>query len=226
MTDARAIGGRDDVRDGRRAVAEDSKTRTPNRWGEGARLREEILVAAGRLLAESGREESLSLRAVAREVGIAAPSIYLHFKDRSELVTAVMREVYGHLLAEMRHIRSLEPADDPVSVLHALAYGYCRFALENPRRYRLMFGVEQIEMPMAQLAGHPVHEVLEVWTEAVGRCQRPGEGPSKLPAERKAILLWAGLHGIIGLWSAMPVAPDLENIYGVADDLVDSLLAG
>jgi AcrR family transcriptional regulator len=151
----------------------DYRTRTPNRRGEGARLRDDILVAAGRLLAEAGREESLSLRAVARAVGIAPPSIYLHFKDRSELVDTVMRAAYGELAAEMRRVRSRERIDDPVGALRAVAYGYCRFVLENPKRYRLMFGVEQIEMPRERLAGHPVHEVLDVWTQAVDGCPRP-----------------------------------------------------
>ncbi|MET7479095.1 TetR/AcrR family transcriptional regulator [Streptomyces sp. NPDC005648] len=210
-----------------------SEPRTPNRWGEGARLRGDILAAAARLLAESGREDALSLRAVAREAGIAAPSIYLHFKDRSELVAAVMRGAYGAHAAELRRTRLLEPAGDPVDALRAMAHGYCRFALENPARYRLMFGVEQIETPAApgptghRLPGHPVHEVLDEWTLAVDACRKAGpEGNGRLSAERAASLLWAGLHGIVGLWSAMPLAPDLESMCGLADDLVDSLLTG
>ena len=58
------------------------------RRGQGDRLRTEIVDAASRMLAESGEVGELSLRAVAREVGIAATSIYLHFRGLDELVLA------------------------------------------------------------------------------------------------------------------------------------------
>lgn len=42
------------------------------------------------------------MRAVAREVGISAPSIYLHFKDRTELVAEVARRAYARLIEDLR----------------------------------------------------------------------------------------------------------------------------
>ena len=72
-------------------MAETFKRRAPSQWGEGGALKEEILAAAARLLAESGREEALSLCAGARAVGIAAPSSNLPFEDRPELVATVTR---------------------------------------------------------------------------------------------------------------------------------------
>ena len=56
-------------------------TRARNRRGEGARLRDDIVAAAVALLDETGDQAAVSLRAVARRVGIAAPSIYRHFAD-------------------------------------------------------------------------------------------------------------------------------------------------
>ena len=48
--------------------------RSRNRRGEGHQLREELIEAASELLARGTSEEALSLRAVAREVGIAPTS--------------------------------------------------------------------------------------------------------------------------------------------------------
>ncbi|MEK8169920.1 hypothetical protein NKH77_09260 [Streptomyces sp. M19] len=48
----------------------------------------------------------------------------------------------------------------------------------------------------------------------------------KPSADRRAVLLWAGLHGTVGLHFAMPVAPDLDGICLLADELVDTILAG
>nr|WP_062986055.1 TetR/AcrR family transcriptional regulator [Nocardia anaemiae] len=124
-------------------MTREAKRRTPSRWGEGAVLREEILSAAARLLAESGREGDLSLRAVAREVGISAPSIYHHFKDRTELVAEVTRRAYARLIEELQQVSAAE--DDPRRALQAMAQVYCQFAIDNPRHYRLMFGIERVE---------------------------------------------------------------------------------
>jgi AcrR family transcriptional regulator len=146
------------------------KARTPNRWGEGGKLREEILLAAERLLGEAGREEALSLRAVAREVGIAPPSIYLHFKDRAALVETLMAKTYGEFTAELRAVGVRHPADDPEGAVRSMALWYGRFARENPARYRLMFGVEQTVLPLERLAGHPVMKLIDVWAHAFAAC--------------------------------------------------------
>ena len=65
-------------------------TRRRNARGEGERLRQELIRAASQLLESLPGEESLSLRAVARQAGVSAPSVYLHFADKGELVGAVL----------------------------------------------------------------------------------------------------------------------------------------
>src|SRR3954471_19008085 len=95
-----------------------SSVRTPvarprNRRGEGAKLREEILQAAARLLEESGREDAVTLRAVARAVGISAPSIYAHFDDREQILDAVVAEAFEDLSEAISNAVEQE-TDDPV----------------------------------------------------------------------------------------------------------------
>ena len=48
-------------------------------------MRDEIIDAAAQLLASAVDDERLSLRAVAREIGVAPQSVYLHFRTKSEL---------------------------------------------------------------------------------------------------------------------------------------------
>lgn len=207
-------------------MSEGSQPRTPNRWGEGARLRQDILSAATRVLADSDREEALSLRAVASEANISAPSIYLHYKDKNELVHATVRSAFDDLVDEMRRVLAGAPAGEPVAALRAMAREYCRFALDNPRRYRLMFGTEWTESPRAVAAEHPVGAVLQVWTEAVEDCLRSGAASGPVPAARKAFLLWAGVHGTVSMWASVPATPGLDNVDEVTDDLIDTALTG
>ena len=71
-----------------------SPARRRNRRGEGDRLREEIVTAASQMIAEAGDDSALTLRGVARRVGIAAPSIYRHFTDVDELKMAVVKHSF------------------------------------------------------------------------------------------------------------------------------------
>ncbi|GHF75577.1 TetR/AcrR family transcriptional regulator [Streptomyces thermodiastaticus] len=199
------------------------KRRKQSRWGEGAALRDEILDAAARLLAQSGREGDLSLRAVAREVGISAPSIYLHFKDRRDLVEAVTQQAYDRLVAELDRARKLGDADGPHEALRAMVRCYCRFALDNPRQYRLMFGIERVEVDREDARTHPLHAVMAAWTEAVAACRDGGSAGAG--ADRVARLLWSSVHGMVAMSMTVPFAVDPQRMEEMAQDLLGLALA-
>ncbi|WP_329371295.1 TetR/AcrR family transcriptional regulator [Streptomyces sp. NBC_00669] len=204
-------------------MAETFKRRTPSQWGEGAALKTEILSAAARLLAAAGREDAVSLRAVAREVGISAPSIYLHFKDRSDLVAAVTQQAYETLVADLHATWDRQEHSGPPAALRAMAHRYCGFALENPTRYRLMFGLERVTAPREQSPQHPVWLLYGVWQDAVAACRAARPGAER---DRKdALLLWSALHGIVAITMALPFEADLESIAHRADDLLDRVMA-
>jgi AcrR family transcriptional regulator len=95
------------------------------------------------MLGELGSEEALSLRAVAREVGIAAPSVYRHFSDKAELVRAVLAGEYEQLARCMAEAGRAADPSDPMAGLRAQLHAYCSYAMDNPGHYRLMFGIRQ-----------------------------------------------------------------------------------
>src|SRR5215471_7451264 len=104
--------------------------RRRNPRGQGERLREEIVDAASALLAESGDVKHLTLRGVARRVGIAAPSVYLHFPDVEHLALAVTERRFPELGAAIA--AGAYGIRDPVEALVAGSLAYCRFAVEHP----------------------------------------------------------------------------------------------
>src|SRR5262245_48408946 len=112
-------------------------SRTRNRRGEGVRLRDEIVDAASDLLEENGNEAAITLRAVARRVGITAPSIYPHFADRVDILREVIRRAIEELVAGLHSATRGE--EDPVARLHAGCRAYASFAAEQPHRYRVLF---------------------------------------------------------------------------------------
>src|SRR5690348_4662738 len=102
-------------------------TRERNRRGEGGRLRADIVRAGADLLDESGDEQAVTLRAVARRVGITAPSIYAHFADRQAILLAVAVEAFAELHEQLELARDGADAD-PVARLRAACAAYLEFA--------------------------------------------------------------------------------------------------
>lgn len=111
--------------------------RSRARRGEGARLRAEILEAAERLLIDTGDESAVSIRAVATAVGVTAPSIYLHFADRNELIFAVVEEQFRHLDDAME--QAVVGVSDPWERVQRRGRAYVDFGLRNPEHYRILF---------------------------------------------------------------------------------------
>src|ERR1700676_1347546 len=110
-------------------LAKDHRTR--NRRGEGARLREEVIAAAARLIEERG-QDAVSLRAIARSAGITAPSIYAHFEDLDDLLEAVVANTFDALAAYLR--RGVEANTDPVARFRATCLAYVAFGHEHPQQ--------------------------------------------------------------------------------------------
>src|SRR5215831_18435358 len=111
-----------------------TKTRQRNPRGQGERLRDDIIEAASRLLADPAAPP-LTLRAVAREVGVAATSVYLHFDDVESLVLAVVDRRFSELVRVQDEITGA----DPCQRVRAGCLAYCEFGLAHPGHYQVMF---------------------------------------------------------------------------------------
>ncbi|MEU7611198.1 WHG domain-containing protein [Micromonospora sp. NPDC049204] len=184
------------------------RARARNKRGEGAQLREEIVSAAGTLL-DGGDPQSVTLRAVAREAGISAPSIYAHFPDLDSILLVVAQRAFAALEQELAG-----PDDpDPAERLRAISAAYLTFAERQPHRYRLMFGsvwdASQARDRTPALAddlavlGMGAFEVIH---RTVAECAAKGLSTSADPFA-DATALWVGLHGLAQLRVATPLFP-------------------
>lgn len=192
--------------------------RMRNPYGEGGRLREDLIRAADRLLAMTGDEAGLSLRAIAREVGIAAPSIYLHFADKGELV----REVLGARFEQLGEVlrEAAAGAEEPGERLRKACLAYCRFGLEHPNAYRVLFGkIAPLADASSGNAG-PGKETFLLLVNGIRECMQRGLIPEGDPT-RVAVNVWTALHGIVSLRSSAATFP-----WPPVAEQVDDVLAG
>ena len=201
-----------------------TKRRTPNRRGEGARLREELITAASELLAGLDSEEALSLRAVARRANIAPQSVYLHFSDRKALLSAVYEARFADLTATLAAVAEhteqsgLTGPAKAYARLRGLCRAYCQYAQRHPGHYRVLFGTAGTPgWEPRQLAGMPALRLLD---DAVRSCQSD-PAPEQVPphASHATICLWAALHGLVTLRRDRPSFP-----WPDLDELIDCLI--
>lgn len=93
-------------------------------------LREDIIAAAAKILERTGSEDAVTLRAVAREVGIAAPSIDAHFAHRTEIIDAVVAKEAALLHQLLQG--AAQSAEDPTGRLLAMCRTYVDYGRSRP----------------------------------------------------------------------------------------------
>lgn len=180
--------------------------------GQGHERRDEILAAARSLFLKEGVDR-VTIRALCARVGVTAPALYRHFKDKREIIIAICNETFGKLLERFRRIRASEA--DPLETLKQMCESYVLFALAHRDEYRLMFVSK--DLLMLEFAGELAIEtdedairhgilgplVLRELAEHVALCiqrgiLRPGD-PALLTEA-----IWSTGHGLASLLITHP----------------------
>jgi len=104
-----------------------------------AELTEEIKAVARRHLAEQG-SAALSLRAVAREVGMVSSAVYRYFPSRDDLLTALIIDAYDSLGESAEAAHTAADGAAPVERWVAVGEAVRAWALAHPHEYALIYG--------------------------------------------------------------------------------------
>ncbi|MFF3670726.1 TetR/AcrR family transcriptional regulator [Microtetraspora malaysiensis] len=183
-----------------------SSARGRNRRGQGELLRRDIIGATLRMLNELGDDEALSLRAVAREVGIAATSVYIHFSDRDALVFAALEQCTLDLMRELDHAESA--FGDPVAQLRARLLYLATWVSDHAGLYKVLH-----ESALNRRMHLVFKEGLAARTgAAVQRCMDAALAPAA-NAATVALDLRAAVHGAVSIRVNEPglALPPLEE---------------
>ncbi|GAA4640210.1 TetR/AcrR family transcriptional regulator [Actinoallomurus vinaceus] len=184
-----------------------------NPRGQGERLRDEIVSATLRLLDELGDDEALSLRAVAREVGIAATSVYIHFDDRDALVYAALERCHRDLMRDLDQVEAASP--DPVGRLRSRLLFLGTWVSRHSGLYKVLH--ESTLNQRTHLAFK--EELAERTTAAVQRCMDAGLAPVD-DAMAVSLDLRAAVHGAVSMRVNEPDLP-----WPPLEDQIDRFLA-
>lgn len=161
-------------------------------------LRQEILDAARDLFVREGYQH-VSMRRVAEKIEYSPTTIYLYFKDKSELLHCLCEETFAKLLQTLEALG--EGRADPLTRLRRGLRAYVEFGLKHPNHYKVAFlidhghshGDERYHGP--ESSGRRAYEHLRSLVE---ECVRQKKF-RKVDPEITCQTLWAGIHGITSL---------------------------
>jgi AcrR family transcriptional regulator len=207
--------------------------------------REEIKATARRQMMQQGAA-SLSLRAIAAEMGLTAPALYRYYKNRDELVTALIVDSF-HALGDALEVAGMAcaPGDYPGQFVAMMA-AYRDWALANRADFTLIYGTplpdynapREVTVPAVMRSTAPLLALLvRAWQDGqlaeptyatlpeslrehfVGFAAEYLEGPVPPALLHVAIAGWAHLQGLIMLevfGHLTPTVGDPATFYALA----------
>ncbi|HEV7648063.1 MAG TPA: TetR/AcrR family transcriptional regulator [Actinophytocola sp.] len=181
-------------------------------------LRTALLDAAERSLREGG-EEQLSLRELARELGVSHGAPRRHFPDRQALLDALAETGFGRLDTQLRAALT-EAGDDFVPRLRATVAAYIRFATEDAALLELMFTSKH--RPGADRVAAAAGPAFTLMNDLIVQGQAAGELAGD--PERIGIVLFATMQGIATLINGDMVEPKLLD--GLVETAVEQFVRG
>ncbi|MEM9499774.1 MAG: TetR/AcrR family transcriptional regulator [Pseudomonadota bacterium] len=154
-------------------------------------LRAGLIEATRRLVEEKGAA-NFSVSEACRLSGVSTAAPYKHFRDRNDMLVAMVIEgMVRHRDRMMSAIRDLPPGS-PLRI-KALGQEYVDFALNEPGVFRLKFGgfTDRLEDPRLEEIGHATFDMV---LREVADCL--GEPEVTADVRRRGFMLWSFVHGL------------------------------
>ncbi len=172
-------------------------------------LKEACLTEALTIIEQEGVER-LSLREVARRLGVSHQAPYRHFPSRDHILAEIVARAFDGFA---RHLDQHATSGDPDADMQAMGEAYLDYAATRPLHYRLMFAT-----PLPDPASHPemtarAHHAFDLLLTALRRkAEASGARVDPQAIRLDALFVWSALHGLATLRSTSILATlDLDH---------------
>ncbi len=203
------------------------KTRSARKAkGLGHLRRAEILEAAERVFLSYGFEGATTRR-IADEVGVSSTALYMHFRDKGEILVEICESAFAKLLAQNSEISA--QGVDPVLRVRRMLDAYMRFAFDNPNAYQVVYcathpALGEVQGESVKALSDRCYDLFLAAVQAIADAGRLKGG-----VEESAQVSWAGCHGLVSLLIARPNFAWAERealMRLMLDGLLDGLVNG
>lgn len=167
--------------------------------GKERHLAEACVAEAMAIIGDSGLE-ALSLREVARRLGVSHQAPYKHYPSRDHLIAELVRRAF---LDFAEYLDARPVAGDAATDLAGMGAAYLQYASEHPLHYRLMFGT-----PLPDPADHPamMDAARHAFTLLRGCLHRMRPGAGTAAVDRDALFVWSCMHGTASIMQTPVIA--------------------
>ncbi|MER6533355.1 TetR/AcrR family transcriptional regulator [Streptomyces sp. 900105755] len=158
-------------------------------------VRERLIVATARELAEQQGWDAVTTRRLAERIEYSQPVLYSHFRGKREIIGAVALEGAAEMAAAVRAAASA--ANSPRERVAALARAYLDFAERNPAVYDALFQLDGGLAYAQEDTPEPLKDAFAALMESLGEVAGDGVHPGLFTE-----VFWAALHGLATLTRA------------------------
>lgn len=166
--------------------------------------------------------EEISLRGLARKLGVTAPALYAHVEDKRDLMAALAEIGYRELVESYSQIETTQP----IEWLLAASRHYVRRALAEPAIFRVMFSFRPSDDSFGTYENESdaVSKALEMPLLMTEQGVKDGSiHPSHDPIHA-AMALWTATHGVASVLLLGVSEPAITE--ALVDDVIGTMLAG
>ncbi|HEY3356791.1 MAG TPA: TetR/AcrR family transcriptional regulator [Polyangia bacterium] len=172
------------------------RRKRPGRYHHGD-LRRALLDAALRAIEEEG-VNAVTIRALARRLGVSHAAPAHHFHDRDALLVEVATEGFAAFADALEAAARTE--SDPSRRLVAVGCAYVRFAIDRPAYLRVIFGHgRRNEITAPEPLKREGERAYRALTDTVGALAATVPG-APAPVDELALAAWSLVHGLAMLW--------------------------
>ena len=183
---------------------------------EKEQLRQQILSAARELFVNEGYE-NVSMRKIANKIEYSPTTIYLYFRDKTDLLDSVCKETLLSLLETLEELK--RDTTDPVETLRKSGRAYVEFGLKYPQDYKLTFVTRpQFQEDLGLEEGSVGEKVFNYLCGMVSECIRQ-QIFRQVDVETTGQVMWSAVHGVTLLLIDFPDFPWTEK-----DKLIDTVI--
>lgn len=139
-------------------------------------LSQELIMSIAHKQMEEKGTAGLSLRAIARELGVTAPAIYNYFPRLEDLITALITNAFTDLAEAMEYSREQNTEKSRIFQIKAMIYAYRQWAVDHPVDFQLIYGnpIPGYQAPFevtGPLARQPFLSIFRLFAEALERSE-------------------------------------------------------
>lgn len=191
--------------------------------GSGHHRRAEILEAAERIFVRDGYEGA-TIRKIADEVGVSSTALYMHFRDKDDILLEICEGAIGAVLA--RNAEAAASPIDAVSRVRMMLHDYMQFALDHPNTYWLVFCAATGPVSAARSAAVTAlgARCYDLFHSAVADIVQEGRLRTG-SVDSAAQILWCACHGFGSLRISRPHL-DWVDDETLMDGMLDCLFNG